>query len=237
MATVTPNIIIERAFRLIGIASDDRNLPGERVQEGFDLLNALVDEFSSESSMIPYETSLSFNMTAGQDVYEISNLGSADITSNPLVSLSFIRLEDLDIKFPIGIIESVTEWTNRKNVNLTGRPRQVYVTREVNKSFLNFREKPDKAYSTELFGKFILDNLSLSTDIPNLPPRYNLFLEYALARLLASRYPGSIWNDLSEKKYNEMLESASNSNDKELNVITSTALLQPNRRYYNVLDS
>lgn len=237
MATVTPNVIIDRAFRLIGVASDDRNLPGERVQEGFDLLNALVDEFSSESSMIPYETSLSFNMVIGQDVYEISNLVSADITSNPLVTLSFVRLEDLDLKYPVGIVEPVTEWSNRKNVNLTGRPRQVYVTREVNKSFLNFREKPDKNYATELFGKFILDNLTLSTDISNLPPRYNLFLEYALARLLTSRYPGSVWNELSEKKYNEMLESGANSNDKELNVITSNALLQSNRRYYNIFDT
>ena len=76
----TPLDIITRAMKDIGaIASGETPTPQE-AQDGFDMLNDMIDQWSNESQMTYYKTEIVFPVTPNQTQYTIGpEIGRAHV--------------------------------------------------------------------------------------------------------------------------------------------------------------
>jgi hypothetical protein len=85
----TDDVIINSLY-LLGELGTDETPDAFMLKTGLDLLNELIDKFSSDSIYIPFLTTLSFNMQVGKDVYSVSDMiTGADINADRIVDLTF----------------------------------------------------------------------------------------------------------------------------------------------------
>ena len=204
MAQQTANEIIQGAFKTIGVYSEESVLEGFRAQEGLYYLNMLLDSFATKDTYISFNDLLNFTLTPNKRVYELSNLITADVTSNRLVSIRYLALAYNNFSYPVLISEDYDFYMNKRNLLTSRRPRRVFLQNNISKSLINFFYAPDYAYECTIKGKFVLNRLDFVTDvIEGVPADYILFLEMALARLLHSKFPGSAWTEMNEREYNQ----------------------------------
>lgn len=85
----TTNDVIVNSLMLIGELGVGETPDGYMLETGLDLINELLDKFSSDSIYIPYLTTLNFNLVVGQDTYSVSDIIPANITADRIVDLSF----------------------------------------------------------------------------------------------------------------------------------------------------
>src|SRR5258708_5411631 len=62
---------------------------GAMLATGIDLINELLDKFTSDSIYISYLTSIDFVMIQGKATYSVSDMVPADIFQDRIVDLSF----------------------------------------------------------------------------------------------------------------------------------------------------
>ena len=86
----TVNDLIVNSLYLLGELGVGEPADSFMLSSGLDILNELLDKFSSDSIYIPYLTTLSSNFIVGKDTYSISDiiLGT-DITADRVVDLTF----------------------------------------------------------------------------------------------------------------------------------------------------
>ena len=222
--------ILEGAYRIVGVKSDDRALSKNQIQEALALLNALLDEFASESLLIAYDDLLTFNLVDGQRDYIISQEAGADVTANKLVRLKYVWLVKDGIQYPINIVDDDYFYGRYVNLSIKARPNQVFLQNQVSKTTLTFLQIPDFAYECGIKGKFVLDNLtSLNTEITTLPKYYYLFLHFALAKLLNANLPGTVFSVQDEDQYKNRLKNLQSTNDIDLVTETLSTL---NKKYF-----
>jgi hypothetical protein len=234
MPIKTANDIIKQAYNKIGIGASDRNLAGDKAQQGLDLLNAQLDNYASQSSFIAYDDTLSFPLVINQQNYTISKDTSLspDVDGYKIVQLKFVTITFDNIQYPVDIVEDHVWFRIRRTLNLVGRPRDVYLQNEPFLTNLFFLIKPDKAYQCEIKAKFIVPNLTFTQDISTLPTYYKLFLIYELASLLVDFEPGTNWTAKSEQIHQRLKENLRSTNDIDLTSVTSSALNKRDGRYY-----
>lgn len=232
MAIITVNDLIQRAYRVIGVKSDDRNLSDYESTEGLDVLNELLDSYFADPYLIAYDAEVQFNLVVGQKSYEFSQLGTADVTSNKITHLKKCVLEYSDVSYPVEITKDFIDWDKRRVITRQGRPYQCYLQNENFKSLLIFNILPEQPYVCKIKAKFALDNVSLNTDLEQVPVYYIRFLRYALARELSSSFPGAIWDQLREIRYSEALASIKSKSDKDLLQSASCAMISRTRNKY-----
>lgn len=211
----TASDIITNAFYLIGLITPDRVPSDSLAARGLYALNNILDSFSGTALEIPFIQELTFNMQTGKDVYSFSNVVPADVVSERISSLEYVR-----VVYPGGaspgamdnVIDSVKTidlsilYNSRRYSGIASRPCLVALDRQAQVSNLVFYPKPDLAYQILLRAKFMLSNLEAQQVISNLPPWYYRFLEYSVARELANYYPAVQWTDKLEKQYEEQCE-------------------------------
>lgn len=222
--TRTVNSIIEGAYKIIGLYSEDRAIDGGRTTEALYYLNSLLDQYASNQTRIAYDSRLSFNLVAGQNKYIISKVVGADVDSNKIAHIKYVTITDGDFTWPVEIQPDDFYFTNMRNLNQTGRPNQVYFQNEVQGTKLVFFTKPDKVYQCDIKGKFVLDAVELSQPLDEVPAYYHMFLEYALARILHVHYAGSNWDQVRDDEYMRLLNSISDASDMDLSVTTGSSL-------------
>ena len=234
MSIKTANDIIKQAYTKIGIGASDRNLAGDKSRQALDLLNAQLDNYAAQSSLIAYDGILQFPLVVGQQNYTISKETSLspDVDSYKIVKLKYVTLISDNIRYPVDIVEDHVWFRNRRNLTLTGRPTQVYLQNEPFLTNLFFLRKPEKVYNCEVKAKFVVQNLKYTTDISTLPTYYRLFLIYELASLLVDFEPGTNWTAKSEQIHKRLTQNLTSTNDMDLTSVTSSVLNRPNNKYY-----
>lgn len=86
----TTNDVIVNALYLIGELGVGETPDAFMLKTGLELLNELLDKFSSDSIYIPYLTTLDHTFIVGKDTYSISDMIiGTDITADRVVDLSF----------------------------------------------------------------------------------------------------------------------------------------------------
>jgi len=230
----TADDIVKKAYSKIGIGASDRNLAGDKGQDGLDLLNAQLDNYASQTSLIAYDGILQFPLIAGQQNYTISKNTSLspDVDAYKIAKLKYVTITSDNIQYPVNIVEDHVWFRNRRNLTLTGRPRDVYLQNEAFLTNLFFLRKPEKVYDCEVKAKFVVQNLDFTTDISTLPSYYRLFLIYELASLLVDFEPGTNWTNKSEQIYKRLKDNLTSTNDMDLTSVTSSALNKSNNEYY-----
>lgn len=114
----TTNDVIVNALYLLGELGVGETPDGFMLQTGLELINELLDKFSSDSIYIPFLTTIDFNMVVGKDVYSISDMMPADISADRVVDLSFANYFVPANGNPAGAIPISTPFTADSVTNL-----------------------------------------------------------------------------------------------------------------------
>lgn len=85
----TTNDVIINSLFLLGELGVGETPDGFMLTTGLDLINELLDKFSSDSIYIPFLTTIQSQFVVGQDTYSISDMMPANITADRIVDLSF----------------------------------------------------------------------------------------------------------------------------------------------------
>ncbi len=86
----TTNDVIVNALYLLGELGTNETPDAFMLKTGLDLINELLDKFSSDSIYIPYLTTLDHTFIVGKDTYSISDIiAGTDIIADRVVDLSF----------------------------------------------------------------------------------------------------------------------------------------------------
>lgn len=85
----TTNDVIVNALFLLGELGVGETPDAFMLSTGIDLLNELLDKFSSDSIYIPYLTTINSQFIVGQDTYSISDIVPANLTADRVVDLTF----------------------------------------------------------------------------------------------------------------------------------------------------
>lgn len=86
----TTNDVIVNALYLLGELGVDETPDAFMLKTGLDLINELLDKFSSDSIYIPYLTTINHQFIVGKDTYSVSDmLLGTDIVADRIVDLSF----------------------------------------------------------------------------------------------------------------------------------------------------
>ncbi len=86
----TTNDVIVQSLYLLGELGVAETPDSFMLSTGLDLLNELIDKFSSDSIYIPYLTTIDHTFIVGKDTYSISDiLFGSDITADRVVDLTF----------------------------------------------------------------------------------------------------------------------------------------------------
>lgn len=87
---ITTNDLIVNSLYLIGELGVGETPDGFMLKTGLELINELLDKFSSDSIYIPYLTTIDHTFIVGKDTYSISDMiVGTDITADRVVDLTF----------------------------------------------------------------------------------------------------------------------------------------------------
>lgn len=234
----TTNDIIINSLYLLGELGVGETPDAFMLSTGLELINELLDKFSSDSIYIPFLKSISFTMVQGQATYSVSDIQSANITSDRIVDLSFANYLVQTIEYPIKIINKATYYgvVRLASPTLQARPGFVFLDKQDTTSYITFYPAPDQPYPCTLKVKQMIDKLDAQENIDELPPFYYGFLKYALARKFLAYYPSGNWPQQNEEEYQDYYNNLKNANETDLTVRPSVILDAPQPFYWpNIL--
>lgn len=237
MATLTyrtVNKLIERAYRIINVKTDDRNLTGDQVTEGLYSLNVLIDELSGLGMYLPLFSEYEVALTPGERELVFSEYYPA--TGINITQLSHVSIIENDTLYPVEIL-SDTLYFEGNSLTATGRPTKCYfinrmvpslTIKRLVESVIVFYKIPDKAYTCSIKAKIKMTNQALNTDIDGIPPYMIFYLENALARMLHRHYPASKWDEIDETYYKQSKDDIIAANAKNLDINDTSIFRQNN---------
>lgn len=236
--TRTTNELIINSLYLLGELGVGETPDSYMLSTGLELINEIIDKFSADSIYIPFLTSISFTMVAGQDTYSISDIVTADISQDRVVDLSFANYLVDTISYPIRIINKDTYYgvVRLSQPTLTARPGFVFLNKQDTVSFVTFYPAPDQAYPCTLQAKVMINQLTEHQNLNSLPPFYYGFLKYALARKFLAYYPSGNWPKQNEDEYQDYYHILKSANETDVTVRPSVVLDSPQPFYWpNIL--
>jgi len=236
----TVNQLINQSLYLLGELAVNEAPDSFMLSTGLDLINELLDKFAADSIYIPFLTTLSFNMVAGQASYEVSNIITAAIAADRIVDLAFanytVPSSGQGIIYPLTIITKSQYYGVVRLTPLNTRPGFIFLDKQAFESIITIYPAPDQPYPCELRCKVMIDKLDEHEDLGTLPPFYYGFMKYALARKFLAYYPSGNWPKENEDEYNDYYAIIKNANETDLTIRPSAMLSRPEPFYWqNIL--
>lgn len=231
----TTNDIIINSLYLLGELGVGETPDAFMLSTGLELINELLDKFSSDSIYIPFLKKINFTMVAGQATYSISDIISASVTSDRIVDLVLANYTVETIVYPVRIINKATYYNIVRLTNINARPSFVFLNKKDTSSEVTFYPAPDQPYPCELHVKQMIDKLDAQENIDELPPYYYGFLKYALARKFLAYYPSGNWPQQNEDEYQEYYNNLKNANETDLTIRPSIVLDAPQPFYWQTI--
>lgn len=234
--TKTTNDAIISALYLIGELGVGETPDNFMLSTGLEIMNEILDGYSNAGIYIPFLTTITFELIAGQSRYRVSDVVPADIDSNRIIDLAFANYTvdpytQQPITYPLSIITKATYYDNVVLQKLQTRPQVIFLDKQANESYITVYPVPDRNYLTTIQAKIALTNFSYNQDLTEVPPSMYGFIKYAVARELRSYYPSSNWNETAEDKYQEYLANLKATNEIDVS-IRSTTLLNISQPFY-----
>lgn len=177
----TARQLITRAFYLSQVYSRTlQTISGADMEEGLQLLNAILSFKSVDLRLIPYYSSKDIATVQGQEIYPIPTLLLAETLTFNYQTIRFAINKQGRVQY---------QGQSRAN-NILSLPFSCHVERCLNGSNLFLYFLPIQVFVVTIWGKFALtpvlsfdDDLSLSYDL-----FYIEYLRYALAQYMCSEY-------------------------------------------------
>jgi hypothetical protein len=222
-ARTANNIIIDAHILVANI--DPNEFPTDaQVNKGLDILNELLDNFSSNAIYIPITQEVDLITVPGQGVYTVSDQLPADINNPLIVKIEYGTLPYGLINYPIEVINKTQVYHNPRFTGFSARPSYVLLELNDQYSTITLIPTPDIVYTITFRVKQVLSNLQLFDAVTNVPKAAQRFLKYALARELRSMFPSGNWTETNEEEYQELKQRYATSSDIDMQVQTSKLL-------------
>lgn len=223
--TKTVKKLILGAYKKIGMFAEDDPTGQTNFIEALDILNDILDEFSSTPSKIAYDKTITFPIVSGQQSYTFSKLGSADVDSERIVALKIVNIIDGSNIYPVQIRPDTYFFNNFRTVTGGTIPGEVFLQNANETSTLTFFTVPDRNLTGEIKAKFDLQHVTLNQVLNEVPAYYFRFLQYALAHDLADEFDGTTWNNRKELKYRSLRRAIIGSSDLNIDIETNGILV------------
>jgi hypothetical protein len=183
--------LITRAFFLSQVlARDLQTISGSQMDDGLYLLNALLDVKFSDLQLIPYYQNHQLTTVQGTEMYFIPNLAEADTTTFNIG----------DVRFSMNELTRKEYFSTPRVDNLQALPFSYRYERCLGGTNLYLYFVPNQAYVVNIWGKFGLSDVTLTTD---LSLTYDLFyieyLRFALAIYICCEYGQSVPETIQAK--------------------------------------
>lgn len=196
--------LITRAYYLTGIVSREfETVSGPQFADGLNTLNDVIEDKTSEKSMIPYFTSANFLTVIGQEPYFIPNLVEVTTLVFFLATVRYAMIPvDRDQYFGYPRAESIESLPFNYHVERGFNTNPLLgAIGEGATIYLYFL--PQAVYTMQLWGKFALSKVELNQDLELTVPRFYInYLKYALAQRLCDNFgydvPSRIAQQLEE---------------------------------------
>lgn len=172
--------LITNAYYLSGIVARNlQTVTGDQIEDGLDLLNAVLEIKTAGIRLIPYYTQFDFTAVIGQEKYFIPDLISVETFT-----------------FFIGPVRYSMQQSMRKQYfgsprveNIESLPYNWHIERCFGGANLYLYFVPNIAYPLEIMGKFRLSNVVLNQDLALTMDRFYIeYLRYALAEQICAEY-------------------------------------------------
>lgn len=197
---MTVRDLINASMRVIGVLASGETLSANEQTDAFNLLNDMIDNWSTKGFLVYDRVRETFALTSGQQVYTMGVGGNFNTSRPQLVETVLIVDTSVTptVEIPIDLIEK-DEWDSIPIKALQGTwPTKVFIDNANPLMNLNFWPIPGASKSVGLRSwKPISEFSSVNTTI-SLPPGYQLALRYSLAVLLAPEYGKPITPELAE---------------------------------------
>lgn len=182
MAT-TANQLITEAFEIAGIvAADFETVSGKQLAKGLRLLNEVLSQPAINIGAIPYESTVMFTATIGQEAYTCEVDG--------VVKIDTITFTDSDnVRFSLDKVDRKTYFGRSRADDIQSFPYQWFFERGNGGGTLYLYFLPDKAYDFTIHGLKILTEVTANTDMElSYEKNYLTWLKYCLVELLCGDY-------------------------------------------------
>jgi len=233
----TTNELIVNALYLTGELGVGEPADSFMLTTGLELINELLDGWSSDSIYIPFLTTIDFTFVPGQGEYTISNIGTPNITGNQIVDLSFANYEvpttgSTRLSYPLRIISKAEYYNVWRQTNVQTRPIYVFLNKQATESIVTVYPLPDQPYECKIQVKSYLNKLEAQDTLAGLPPLAYGLLKYALARKFIAYYPSANWPQMNEAEYERYFQMFKNFNETDLTIRPSEILATPGPYYW-----
>ena len=213
----TTNQLISGAYYSSGVVSREfETVSGGQIGDGLQWLNDIITDKEVDNSMIPYETTYTFNSVIGQEIYFIPELVQVDTLT------FFIQ----SIRYAMKYTPRNEYFGSSRVNNILTLPYEWYFERQMGGGNLYIYFTPDQNYPMELHGVFNLPSVSLGQDLTLIYDEFMItYFRYALSDRICSEYnyetPQNVYRQLS--KYEAFISKRS----RELDLrIAKTSTLQ-----------
>lgn len=160
------------------VARNLETVSGSQLSDGIEMLNEILDDTSSSGKKIPFDSKFNFTGIPGQEEYFIDGL--LDVTS-----LTFFNA---NVRYSMRWVSRDKYHGSTRVEDIDTYPGVYTVNREVGGATVSVYFNPDSSYEFEIWGKFFLANVTPTTDISPLLPKYFIvYLRYALANRICQQ--------------------------------------------------
>lgn len=232
----TTNDLITDSLRLLGELGVEEQVDAYMLSTGLTILNEILDSFSVDTIYIPYLTSINFTMVPNQAVYSFSDMQTANVVTNRIVSLEYCNYTvttdpTISVNYPVRIVNDASYYQNVRQDGFVSRPSIVFTNDLQLESKLTFYPAPNLPYPVQLQVKVMLNAVTSQDTLNSLPPFYYKFLKFAMAREFLAYYPSGNWPPQNESAYQEIYNSLKSKN--KINVaVEPSILLTVNNQYF-----
>lgn len=198
---------VRLAYSTFGIINQNDDLDDQKYSDGLTYLNMILGKDQANGMMIPAISNLQFNLTPGQDFYEVSQNLTADVTHNYFMDLTRASIIYTNlIQYQIDIVTAEELLGSPLSLNTNSWPSQLYLYKykakpvpntyaplaDMQSCVLRFYPVPSMAFPVIIYGKSILNSVTKNTNV-DVPSHFFMYLLYALGELLTRRFENSVW--------------------------------------------
>lgn len=178
--------IIKRAYRLIGVYSIGETPTSDEAVDGFSALNAMLDEWTTESLMASVKALDTITLSAGVSAYTLGESGDI-VTTRPDTLLDSSYIEYSGVSYPM-TIATLAEYNavTLKNENTT-MPFMLWYDPTFPNGTLTVFPTPTAPVTLKLWSIKPIGFANL-TDTIDLPPAYENAITFNLALALAMEF-------------------------------------------------
>ncbi len=190
----TPTIIIEKALRLIGVIPGSQSVGADLIERGREILNDLLGEWGASNIFIPYQSLLTIDLLANQEVFTIGLDDSYDLNSAAIIDLLQVNIQipnNSNVNYPCSIITEKMYY-NMITRNIVGIPSYILLRSYPDFCELHFQTIPSVDCIVLLLCKQRLEQISviqLNQNLDKIPFNAVRALKYAIAKELFFYFP------------------------------------------------